>query len=322
MRSTMRAAALTRFLEPMRSLTKKLRWHEPRLAVLFLLPAFLGLALFLYYPIGRTVVFSLYDLKHTTELSTERFVGLQNYVQVMQTPQFWQSFGYTLYFTVMAVALEFCLGLGMALATFHVIPALRGVLRAIIIIPWAIPSIIQAAIWKWLFNEDVGLFADLLLRTGLFEEAPIFLGVPTLAMHSVILAYVWRGAAITSIFLMGGLALVPRHLHEAAMVDGARPWLRFWRVTLPLMMPTIMVTLMFRTIDALRAFEIIYGLTGGGPGTTTEVLSSFAYRFYFSYGLFGQGSAYAIVTFVLVMGLSWFYIRRLVPHLQLRGQQG
>jgi ABC-type sugar transport system permease subunit len=317
----MPATASTRCPEPMRELLQKRHWHEPQLAVLFLIPAFAGLAIFLYYPIIRTVVFSFYDLENTTVLSPERFVGLQNYVTVMQTAQFWQSFGYTLYFTALSVTLEFCLGLAMALATFNVVTGLRGVLRAIIIIPWAIPSIIQASIWKWLFNEDVGLFADLLIRMGLVEEGPLFLGAPLLAMHSVILAYVWRGAAITSIFLMGGLALVPRHLHEAAMVDGARPWLRFWRITLPLMIPTIMVTLMFRTIDALRAFEIIYGLTRGGPGTTTEVLSSFAYRFYFSYGLFGQGSAYAIVTFVLVMGLSWFYIRRLVPHLQLRGQQ-
>jgi len=318
----MHAAASTHYAEPMRRLSRRLRLNEPQLAVLFLLPALFGLAVFLYYPIGRTLLFSLYDLERTTELTSERFVGLQNYVQVMRTAQFWRSFGYTLYFTLVSVTLEFGLGLGMALATFQVIPALRGLLRAIIIIPWAIPAIIQAAIWKWLFNSDVGLFADLLLRTGLVQEPPLFLGTPLPAMHSVILAYVWRGAAITSIFLMGGLALVPRHLHEAAMVDGARPWLRFRRITLPLMLPTIMVTLMFRTIDALRAFEIIYGLTGGGPGTTTEVLSSFAYRFYFSYAQFGQGSAYAIVTFALVMGLSWLYIRRLVPHLQLRGQSG
>jgi ABC-type sugar transport system permease subunit len=300
-------------------LRQKLTLHEPQIAILFLLPAFLGLAVFLYYPIGRTVVFSLYDLQRTTELLPERFVGLDNYATVMSTPQFWGSFRFTLYFTVMSVALEFWLGMGMALATFWVIPQLRGILRAIIIIPWAIPAIIQAAIWKWMLNSDVGLIADLLVRVGLVAEPPLFLGEPLLAMHSVIFAYVWRGAAITSIFLMGGLAMVPRHLHEAAMVDGARPWMRFWRITLPLIMPTILVTLMFRTIDALRAFEIIYGLTGGGPGTTTEVLSSFAYRFYFSYSQFGQGSAYAIVTFVLVMGLSWLYIRRLVPHLQLRG---
>jgi ABC-type sugar transport system permease subunit len=300
-------------------LARRWRLREPQLAVLFLLPAFLGLAIFLYYPIGRTLLFSLYDLERTTDLDAERFVGLANYAEVLSSAQFWQSFGFTLYFTVVSVTLEFWLGMGMALATFWVTPRLRGLLRAIIIIPWAIPPIIQAALWRWLLNTDVGLIGDLLLRAGLVDERPLFLATPLLAMHSVIFAYVWRGAAITSIFLMGGLAMVPRHLHDAAQVDGAPPLMRFWRITLPLIAPTIAVTLMFRTIDALRAFEIIYGLTGGGPGSTTEVLSSFAYRFYFSYLQYGQGSAYAMVTFVLVMALSWFYIRSLVPHLQFRG---
>jgi ABC-type sugar transport system permease subunit len=298
----------------------KLRLREPQIAVLFVLPAFLGLTVFMFYPIGQTLVYSMFDLQRTTELTPERFVGLQNYLTVLQTGDFWRSFGFTLYFTVLSVFLEFWIGFGMALATFHVVPQLRGALRAIIIIPWAIPAIIQAAIWKWLLNTDVGMIGDVLVRLGLVAEPPLFLSTPLLAMHSVILAYVWRGAAITSIFLMGGLAMVPRHLNDAAMVDGAPPLMRFWRVTLPLMLPTILVTLLFRTIDALRAFEIVYGLTGGGPGTTTEILSSFAYRYYFSYVQYGQGSAYAIVTFILVMGLSWLYIRRLVPHLHFRGR--
>ncbi|NJK80560.1 MAG: sugar ABC transporter permease [Chloroflexaceae bacterium] len=289
------------------------------MAVLFLLPALLGLALFFYYPIGQTMLFSLFDLERTTQLSAERFVGVQNYATVLQTTQFWQSFGYTLYFTVVSVFLEFWIGMGMALATFWVVPQLRGLLRAIIIIPWAIPAIIQASIWRWLFHSDVGLIGDVLVRLGIVAETPLFLSSPLLAMHSIILAYVWRGAAVTSIFLMGGLAMVPRHLHDAAMVDGAPPLMHFWRITLPLLLPTILVTLMFRTIDALRAFEIVYGLTGGGPGTTTEVLSSFAYRYYFSYLDYGQGAAYAVVSFVLVMGVSWLYIRRIVPHLQFRG---
>lgn len=301
----------------MRAFARRLKLREPQMAVLFLLPALLGLTLFLYYPIARTFVFSFYDLERTSELSPDRFVGFANYVAIAQTAQFWQSFGYTLYFTVLSVALEFVIGLGMALATFWVVPQLRGALRAIIIIPWAIPAIIQAAIWKWLYNTDVGLIGDIVVRLGIADEPPLFLSDPQLAMHAVIFANVWRGAAITSIFLMGGLAMVPRNVQEAAMVDGAPPLMQFWRVTLPLMLPTILVTLMFRTIDALRAFEIVYGLTGGGPGTSTEVLSSFAYRF-FTYQEYGQSAAYAVVTFVLVMSLSWLYIRRIVPHLQFR----
>ena len=206
----------------------------------------------------------------------------------------------------------------MALATFWVLPRLRGVLRAIIIIPWAIPQIIQASMWKWLYNTDVGLIGDLLVRTGLLDKPPLFLADPQLAMISVIVAHVWKASAITSIFLMAGPAMVPDHLHGAAKVDGARAWMRFWHITLPMMMPTILVTLLFRTMDALRTFDIIYGLTGGGPGTTTDVLSSFAYKYYFGFVRYGAGSAYAMVTFVLVMALSLFYMKRIQPHLAFR----
>jgi ABC-type sugar transport system permease subunit len=295
-----------------------MRARESTLAVLFLIPAFIALGIFLYYPIAQTFIYSLYNLRYTTELTPEAFYGLNNYLNVLNSGPFWSSLGFTLYFTVMAVFFEFWLGFAFALATFRVVPALRGALRAIIIIPWAIPPIIHAALFRWLYNTDVGLFGSILVNLGLVESPPLFLGSPSLAIHSVIFAYVWKSAAITSIFLMGGLALIPKQLEDAAKVDGARRWMRFRRITLPLMLPTILVTLLFRSIDALRVFDIIYGLTGGGPGTTTEVLSSFAYRFYFSFNQYGAGSAYAIVTFFLVMAVSMVYIRQIAPRLMFR----
>lgn len=296
----------------------RLKLREPAIALLFILPAFIGLAVFFYYPIGQTVVFSLFDLAYTWDWLNAPFVGLQNYVAVMQSQQFWLSLRFTLLFTVVSVFLQFWIGLGMAMATFAVTPKLRGVLRAIIIIPWAIPQIIQASMWKWMYNTDVGLIGDVLVRLGIVSSPPLFLADPGLARAAVIFAYVWRTASVTSIFLMGGLAMVPEHLLDAAKVDGARHWMRFWRITIPLVMPTILVTLLFRTRDALRVFDIIYGLTGGGPGTQTEVLSSFAYKYYFSFVQYGAGSAYALVTFVLVMALSVFYLNRILPHLQFR----
>jgi ABC-type sugar transport system permease subunit len=297
---------------------KRFILREPAIAVLFLIPAFIGLLIFLYYPIAQTIIYSFYDLDHTTKWLEEPFIGLGNYRDVLQSEQFWQSLRFTLIFTVSSVFLQFWIGMGMAMATFWVLPRLRGVLRAIIIIPWAIPQIIQASMWKWLYNSDVGLIGDLLVRSGLADKPPLFLADPNLAMVSVILAQVWQASAVTSIFLMAGLAMVPDHLHDAAKVDGARSWMRFWHVTLPMMMPTILVTLLFRTMDALRTFDIIYGLTGGGPGTTTDVLSSFAYKFYFKFVRYGAGSAYAMVTFVLVMALSLFYMKRIQPHLSFR----
>jgi ABC-type sugar transport system permease subunit len=292
--------------------------REPAIAVLFLIPAFVGLLIFLYYPIVQTIIFSFFDLDHTTDWLHAPFAGLRNYGDVLRSKEFWLSLRFTILFTVSSVFLQFWIGMGMALATFWVIRPLRGVMRAVIIVPWAIPQIIQASMWKWLYNTDVGLIGDLMVKAGLVANPPLFLADPKLAVLAVIIADVWKTSAVTTIFLMAGLAMIPDHLHDAAKMDGARAWMRFWHIVLPLMMPTILVTLLFRTMDALRAFDIIYGLTGGGPGTTTDVLSSFAYKYYFKYVEFGAGSAYALVTFVLVMILSLFYIRRLRPHLAFK----
>lgn len=291
--------------------------RERRLAFLLLLPAFAMLGLFLYYPVAQTLLFSLFDLEFSTQMTRENFAGIANYREVVQDRFFWSSLRFTLYFAALSVFFEFWIGLAFALATYAVVPPLRGLLRAIVIIPWAIPPIIHASLFRWLYNADVGLFGRILTDLGLVEEAPLFLVDPLLAAHSVIFAYVWKSAAVTAIFLMGGLALIPDTLHEAAQVDGARRWMRFRRITLPLLAPTIFVTLLFRTIDALRVFDIIYGLTGGAG--ETEVLSYFTYQFYFRFNQYGVGSAYAVVTFLLVMSLGALYIRQIVPNLHFKG---
>ena len=293
-----------------------MRTHERIIAGVFLLPAFAALAVFLYYPIVQTLIYSLYDLQYTTELSVERFNGFGNYIEVVQNRRFWLSLRFTLYFALVSVFFEFWIGLSFAMATFYVVKPLRVVLRVLIVIPWVIPPIIHAALFQWLYNADVGLFGRILVDLGIVQDQPLFLVEPVLAAHSVIAAYVWKSSAITSIFLMSGLALIPNDLREAAMLDGARAFRRFRRITLPLLWPTIIVTLLFRTIDALRVFDIIYGLTQGAGGT--DVISYFTYQFYFRYNQYGMGSAYAVMTFLLVMAISFFYIRRLVPQFAFR----
>jgi len=293
--------------------------REPSIAILFLIPSFIVLGLFLFYPIVQTVIFSLHELKYTMDWWQTPFIGLRNYMSALRSTKFWLSLRYTLYFSVVSVFLEFWIGLGMALATFWVHPRLRGILRAIIIIPWAIPPIIQASMWKWLFNPDVGMIGDILVKLGLVSKPPPFLVDRLLAMHSVILADVWKTSSIVAIFLMAGLAAIPQDIYDAAKVDGARAWFRFRKITLPMLSPTIVVAVLFRSMDALRVFDIVYGLTGGGPGTTTETLSSFAYKFYFRYTNFGMGSTYAIVVFLFVMAVSFFYIRRVQTSFRFKG---
>jgi len=205
----------------------------------------------------------------------------------------------------------------MAMSSFWVSPKLRGFVRSIIVIPWAIPPIISANIWKWLFNADVGMGA-LLKQAGLVKEAPIFLADPVLATYSVILADVWKMSSMMAILLIGGLAIIPQDIYDAAKVDGARAFYRFLRITLPMLAPTILVALLFRCMDALRTFDLIYGLTKGGPGTSTETLSSFTYKYYFTSAQFGLGSAYGMVVFVLILGLSIIYISRIRKNLRFR----
>ena len=299
--------------------TKKIRLSlsEPELALLFVLPAVIGIFLFYYYQIAQTAIYSLNHLDHTTKWSSETFVGLKNYIEVLKSKNFWRAFGYTLYFTAVAVFLEFWIGLGLAMSTFWVGRHLRGFLRALIVIPWAIPPIISAAIWKWFLNADVGL-GYFMVQLGLVDKPPLFLVDPILAMHAVIVADVWKMSSLIAILMIGGLAVIPQDIYDAAKVDGARAFFRFRRLTLPMLTPTILVALLFRTMDALRTFDLIYGLTKGGPGITTETLSSFAYKFYFTRARFGLGSAYGMVIFFLILVLSFFYISRIRKNLRFK----
>ena len=294
------------------------RHTDTRIGVSLVIPALLGLAVFNYYPILQSAIYSVFDLDSTTDWLRARFVGLANYRTVIGSGQFYSTIGFTVGFTVAVVALDLTLGMLLALASFYVTKPLRGVLRAVIIVPWAIPQVIQAAMWRWMLNSDVGPIGDLAVRLGLAAEPPLFLVDQVLAIGSVLLAYTWKGASITAFFLMGGLALIPREVIESAKVDGARPLRRFVSITVPMLMPTIYVALLYRSQDALRVFDVIYGLTGGGPGTTTDTLSSFAYRSYFRFAQFGRGSTYAVVTFILVAIVGVLYIRRVRNNLNFR----
>jgi ABC-type sugar transport system permease subunit len=285
-----------------------------------LLPAGLLVLMFLVYPLGQTLVFSLFDLERTSTLSPDRFVGLGHYLHLLGERSFWRAFGFTTYFTVLAVVIELTAGLVLALVTLRIGGRWQGAARTLLILPWAIPPIVQAAIWKWLFNSEVGVIGWCLTALGVTSSPPQFLSEPWLAMHAVILVHAWRGVWIAAIFLLGGLAMMPPEVHAAASVDGATPWQRFWRITLPLLRPAIAAVLLLRCIDGIRAFEVVYGLTGGGPGDATEVLSSFAYRHYFSYLQYGRGSAYAMVTFLWVGLLGWLHVRVLARQLHGPGE--
>lgn len=296
----------------------KIRLREPALAILFIIPAFLFVALFLYYPLVQTFIYSFFSLHRTVDWLHQPFIGLKNYAAVLSSAAFRGSFLFTIYFTLMTVSLELAIGLSMAIATFSVHHRFRGILRAVLVVPWAIPPIVSAMLWKWLFHADAGLFTYLLSASGLVENPPPFLTNPTLAVHSIIVVSVWKNASIMGILLLGGLAAIPQDIYDAAKVDGARTWFRFRRVTFPMLLPTILVAVLFRTLWALRMFEESYGLTGGGPGTTTDTLSTFAYKYYFTYSRFGMGSSYAMVIFAIVLAVAILYVVRMRGNLRFK----
>jgi trehalose/maltose transport system permease protein len=226
----------------------------------------------------------------------QRFIGLSNFRFLVSDGRFWSALGTTAYFTAAAVAVELLLGLPVAL----LLQRGKGLLRAAVLLPWAIPTAVSARMWAWLFNADYGL---------LHRLAPTvdWLGSPRTALHAAILVDVWKTTPFVALILLAGLQSISEDVYEAAHVDGAGRARIFTSVTLPLLRPSILLALLFRSLDAFRVFDAIYVLTEGGPANATETLSIYAYKTLMRSGDFGYGSALSVATFlcVLVIGLAF-----------------
>lgn len=237
-----------------------------------------------------------------------RFVGLENYWIALHDPRFWQSLLNTAYFTAVSVTAEIILGMAIALLIRHSFRG-RGWVRAALLVPWAIPTVVSARMWEWMYNADFGFINFLLLRSGLVSSPLNWLGDRTLALHAAILMDVWKTTPFAAFLLSAALMTIPRDLYQAAQVDGAGAWAVFRRLTLPLLRPALLVVLLFRTLDAFRVFDAIYVLTGGGPANTTETLSVYTYKTLFQTLQFGYGSTLAVLTFLCVLLTSLAYLR-------------
>jgi multiple sugar transport system permease protein len=265
---------------------------ERATSLAFVAPAALALAAVTLVPLAHGVWLSLHrDILVFGEL---RFVGLANYAYLLADPRFHAALGTTLYFTAVALAAELALGLGFALLLDTSFRG-RGLARAAVLVPWAIPTVVSARLFAWLFNPDVGLLAR-----ALPLEGATWLGTPGYALHAAILVDVWKTTPFVALLLLAGLQGLPADVLRAASVDGASPWQRLWRVTLPMLRPTLVVAALFRALDAVRVFDAVYVLTGGGPANTTETLSIYAYKTLMRAGDFGYGSTLAVATFVVV----------------------
>jgi len=220
-----------------------------------------------------------------------RFVGLDNFRELAVDERFRAALGRTIYFTVVAVAAELALALPLALLLDRTVRG-RGLLRALVLVPWAIPTAVSAKLWAWMLEPGFGLFSR--LWPG---PAVNWLGDPAAALHVSILLDVWKTTPFVALLVLAGLQRIPREMVEAAQVDGASPARIFWSLTLPLLRPAIGVALLFRALDAFRVFDAIYVLTAGGPANGTETLSIYAYKTLVRAGDFGYGAAIAMATF-------------------------
>ncbi|HAG81155.1 MAG TPA: sugar ABC transporter permease [Cyanobacteria bacterium UBA12227] len=276
-----------------------IRSREQRTAWILLVPALVLLLLVFAYPIVRAFWLSLFTKNLGTELQPV-FSGLENYGRMVGDGRFWQSFGVTVMFTSASVLLELVLGMGIALVLNQKFLG-RGLVRTSAIIPWALPTALIGLAWAWIFNDQFGVVNDILLRLGLIETGINWLGNPTLALIAVILADVWKTTPFISILLLAGLQSISPDLYEAHSIDGATPWQNFTRITLPLLMPQILIAVLFRFAQAFGIFDLIAVMTGGGPGGATEVVSLYIYSTVMRYLDFGYGAALVVVTFLLLI---------------------
>lgn len=277
---------------------------ELRDAYIFTIPMVLFALAFILLPVAGTLASGFF--RDVTFL-TRRFIGWDNYQKLLLDPHFWQSFRFTLLFVIVSVSLELALGMVFALVLNERFRG-RGALKVVILLPWAIPVAISARVWQLLYNYDYGVLNYLVIKLGISSLPVNWLGSAPGAFISLVLADVWKTTPFVTIILLAGLTTIPQDLYKQAMVDGTTFYQRFFKITIPLLKPVLVVALLFRTIDAVRIFDLVYVLTGGGPGGSTSSLSLYAYKFFLA-GDFGYGSAVSVIIFVIASGLSIAYIK-------------
>ena len=239
---------------------------------------------------------------------TRTFVGLGNYIDMLKDQTFWETIGRTLYFTVISVGLELALGLAIA-QLIHSRPWGWKFLRISLIVPWAVPTIVNGAMWRWIYSADFGALNGLLMQLGLIKHYIPWLTLPEMAMNLVIVADVWHTMPFVALILQAALATLPEDLDEAAAVDGANAWQRFWKIRVPLLRPAILVALIVRTVDAFRVFDIVYIITSGGPAYKTLTITYLTYLNSFSFGKQGTGAALSFLISIFTITMAFIYIK-------------
>ena len=279
------------------------------MAAAFVAPAALVIVLIVLIPLGRALWMSLFDIR-LTRPGVEPFVGLSNYLEQLTSGDFWAATWRALYFTVVSTTLEVGFGMGLALLMDQPL-RWRWLLRTLVILPWALPTIVNALMWRWIDNAEYGALNALLTQTGVLHSYQPFLSDSDLAMWMVIIADVWKLTPLVAILLLAGLQSIDREVVEVARVDGAGPWQVFRHILLPLVTPVILILLVLRTMEAFKVFDLIWIMTHGGPANSTQTIAIYAYQTAYQGFDFGRGAALGYLIALVIMVLAAIYLRLL-----------
>ncbi|WP_374574511.1 carbohydrate ABC transporter permease [Phenylobacterium sp.] len=291
-----------------------------RAAWTFLAPMLVVLALVAAWPLGRTIYYSLTNAT-LVDMSRYSFVGLSNYLAydhgrwygVLSDPEWLAALRNTMVFAAISVTLETILGLAIAVLLNHSFPG-RGLMRAAMLVPWAIPTVVSAKMWSWMLNDQFGVVNDALMKLGLISTPVAWLAEPSLSMASVIMVDVWKTTPFVALLALAALQMVPKDCYEAAKVDGVNPVKVFFQVTLPLIRPALAVAVIFRLLDAMRMFDLVYIMTGTTDATIT--LSVFARRELVDFQDVGYGSAASTMLFFVIALMTVIYMMAMRPGAQ------
>ena len=290
-----------------------LRHREGLAAWSMVAPALLVTMVFAVYPVLDSLWLSLHHIFVGIPQLGSPFVGLDNYVALFHDPVARQALVVTLAFVLLSTLLELACGLIIALVIHERFRG-RGLVRAAILIPWAIPTVVASQLWRYIFNDQYG-FANLLLFGDRVTDYVPWLAYPGVAFAVVVLTDVWKTSSFAALLILAGLQVIPHDLYDAARVDGARMWQRFWHITLPLLQPALLLALLFRTMDAFRVFDLVFVITQGGPGDATQTLQFYGYQTLFTEGRIGYGSAISVAVFLMILALSLTYLRAMGSNL-------
>lgn len=281
---------------------------EGTLAVILLAPAFILLAMIVAYPIGKLIYNSFFDLRLSGGAGA-KFVGFENYAMALQDAEFWNAAWNTVLITLITV--PGALVVGLALAMLANLPfKRRWPVRLALLLPWALPLAFVGLIFAWFFHTEFGVVNDVLRRAG-SDTPTMWLLSPRYAFAAICGAIIWKTSSFMALILLAGLQMIPKSLYEAAEVDGASKWQQFWQITVPMLMPSIVVALIFRTITALQTFDIPMTMTHGGPGNSTQTLAMLIHATTIDYLDVGYGSTLAVLMFLISLVVTGFYLKRI-----------